>query len=406
MPAPLPDPRILNVDGLRGFALLGILVVNIAAFASPFYGLDISDPVFADARDKAVRIFISLFFETKFYLLFSFLFGYSFTLQMAAAERVDQSIAPRMLRRLAGLWLIGLIHAVFLFRGDILTTYAVLGVILLYLRDDQDGPLFKLAIGLIIATVLLWTGVAVLDWIAPVREDPIKIFDQAYQIQSAYAGTIREVIGQNLSSMSSVWIVLALVQAPCALAMFLFGLIAGRHQMLAHPQQHVALLRRLTVLGLFVGLPGALVYALSGAFSTGTPWALAGFAIGLATAPFLTGAYMALGLRLFETSIGARIRAALAPAGQMALTNYLMQSLICALMFYGYGLKLIGQLSPFIAFTIAIEIFVAQLFLSRWWLAYHAYGPLEWLLRAATLRAWPRWYKPSAARQRSMAAEP
>ncbi|MDH7795146.1 MULTISPECIES: DUF418 domain-containing protein [unclassified Beijerinckia] len=398
MPAPLPDPRILNVDGLRGFALLGILVVNITAFGSPFYGLDIADPIFADPFDKAMRLFIALLFETKFYLLFSFLFGYSFTLQMAAAERVGESIAPRMLRRVAGLWLIGLIHAVFLFRGDILTTYAVLGVILLYLRDDNDGPLLKLAAGLIAATVLLWAAFAVLDVFAPVGDDPIRMFDQAYQIQSAYVGTAREVIGQNISAMSSMWIILALLQAPCALAMFLLGLVAGRRQMLVRPQQHEPLLRGLTKLGFLIGLPGAILYALSGAFLTGTPWVIAGLAIGLATAPFLTGAYIALGLRLFQTSFGARIRAALAPAGQMALTNYLLQSLVCALIFYGYGLKLIGQLSPFIVFVIGLEIFIVQLLLSRWWLARYAYGPVEWLLRAATLAAWPRWRKPSAAR--------
>ncbi|WP_245439765.1 hypothetical protein [Aminobacter sp. MSH1] len=119
--------RITNVDALRGFALFGILVVNITAFSSPYYGLGVADPAFAAPLDQAVRFIVAFLFETKFYLLFSFLFGYSFTLQMASAERAGEAFVPRLLRRQAGLWVIGLAHAVLLFHGDILTTYAVLG---------------------------------------------------------------------------------------------------------------------------------------------------------------------------------------------------------------------------------------------------------------------------------------
>ncbi|MEG1053463.1 MAG: DUF418 domain-containing protein, partial [Janthinobacterium sp.] len=118
--------RIADVDALRGCALFGILVVNIGAFATPWFGLGLTDPAFHGGVDRATHFLVALLFETKFYLLFSFLFGYSFTLQMQAAARADAPFVPRMLRRQAGLWLIGALHAVFLFHGDILTTYAVL----------------------------------------------------------------------------------------------------------------------------------------------------------------------------------------------------------------------------------------------------------------------------------------
>jgi uncharacterized protein len=84
------------VDALRGFALLGILVVNIASFSSPFYGLGLSDPMAQSAVERAALFARSLLFETKFYLLFSFLFGYSFTLQMQSAERDGRPFTPRM----------------------------------------------------------------------------------------------------------------------------------------------------------------------------------------------------------------------------------------------------------------------------------------------------------------------
>lgn len=128
------NDRLAVVDALRGFALLGILMVNIGAFSSTFYGLEIPDPKFVAPFDRAVQFAISALFETKFYLLFSFLFGYSFTLQMSSSERTGRPFAPQILRRLATLWVIGLIHAALLYHGDILTTYALLGLVLLAAR--------------------------------------------------------------------------------------------------------------------------------------------------------------------------------------------------------------------------------------------------------------------------------
>ena len=125
-PVGMAPPRLAQVDALRGFALFGILVVNIGVFASPFYANGITDPTFSGAWDVAVRWLVAWLFETKFYLLFSFLFGYSFTLQMSAAERGGAAFGPRFLRRLVGLALLGLAHAVLFYQGDILLTYCLL----------------------------------------------------------------------------------------------------------------------------------------------------------------------------------------------------------------------------------------------------------------------------------------
>lgn len=128
--AAAPNERQQMVDALRGFALLGILVVNIASFASTYYGLGIPDPMALSLADRGASFVRAFVFETKFYLLFSFLFGYSFTLQMRSAERGGKAFVPRMVRRHVGLWVIGVVHAVLLYYGDILTTYAVLGAVL------------------------------------------------------------------------------------------------------------------------------------------------------------------------------------------------------------------------------------------------------------------------------------
>lgn len=387
------DTRVTSVDALRGFALLGILLVNIGVFASTFYGLDIADPNFDRPIDRATNAFVALLFETKFYLLFSFLFGYSFTLQMRSAERTQASFAPRLLRRLAGLWLIGLAHAVLLYHGDILTTYAVLGVALLALRNKSDRTLLRLAAWLIGVTALVWACLGLLEALFPTPVNRMEVMTQAQTALRAYAGTPATVIAQHLQAMSTVWVVLALIQAPFALAMFLLGLVAGRREILARAEEYVPLLHRLITLGLCIGLPGAMLYAYCSAMLSGSPWSLAGLAIGLLTSPFLTAAYGAGALLFFQTESGARIRDALAPAGRMALSNYILQSLICSLIFYAYGLRLIGRMPPLAVLALGVAIFIVQLSVSRWWMARFAYGPLEWLLRALTLGAWPAWRK-------------
>ena len=129
--------RIETIDAVRGFALAGILVVNSLVFASTWYGTGLSTPD-ASWLDIFLESVVSAVFELKFYLLFSFLFGYSITLQIQSAERSGSNFIPRMLRRQAGLFVIGAIHAVVLFHGDILTTYAVLGLVLLALRNRTD----------------------------------------------------------------------------------------------------------------------------------------------------------------------------------------------------------------------------------------------------------------------------
>lgn len=392
-----PD-RIDDVDALRGFALLGILLVNTMAFASAFYGLELADPAFTGIADRTVHLVIALFFEMKFYLLFSFLFGYSFTLQMRSAEKSGEAFVPRLLRRQAGLWLIGVAHAVLLFHGDILTTYAVLGIVLLMLRNRSDGALFRLAKWLVILVAVAWGALGIVATLEPTPLDRPGILAAAKATELAFRGDWQAIISQHLTELSSVWVILGLLQAPSALAMFVLGLIAGRHKTLARPEENKALFQRLLRAGLWIGRPGAIVYAYASVEMIDSPVAIIGLSIGLITGPFLTGAYVGGVMLFLGTKAGQRLRNLLAPAGRMALSNYLAQSLIAALIFHGYGLGLIGQATPLTTVLIALGIYTAQLFISRWWMARFAYGPLEWVLRFITIWRAPQWRKPVGAR--------
>jgi len=385
--------RIEHLDALRGLALLGIVLVNIGVFASPWWGLG-PDPAQADALGRALDALIAAVFEMKFYLLFSFLFGYSFSLQQTAAERAGQAFAPRMGRRLLGLWIVGGLHATLLFHGDILTTYAAMGALLLALSRASERAQLRIAHALIAATALGWAALGALAWMDPAPADPAGAATQAQAIWRGFTGAPAQVLAVRWSELANAWPILLLLQAPCALAMFLYGLVAGRRKIAARLEHYRPLLRRLRIAGLGFGAPAALALGATALWPVSDAIDLWVLALSVLTAPLLSLAYAALALPWFERG-GARIALWLAPAGRMALSNYLLQSAVLAWLFTGYGLGWMGQRAPAMVAAIALALFVAQTWLSRAWLRRFAYGPLEWLLRAVTIGAWPRLQPPA-----------
>ncbi|QBJ96310.1 DUF418 domain-containing protein [Rhodococcus sp. ABRD24] len=384
-----PDPRLLNVDALRGFALFGILVVNIWAFADPYYASTQTNPAFDSGADHAVRFLISLLFETKFYLLFSFLFGYSFTLQMAAAERARTGFVPRMLRRQSGLLAIGLLHGAVLYYGEILSTYAILGLILLACRNISPATATKIGIGLVVAVGTVWMLLGIAQ-LAAGEVTGSSAVDAATKL-SAFRGDAPATLGFHTGHLPDTIGALAALQAPSAMAMFFFGFAAGRVRMFAHPDRYRAAMRRVLSFGLPIGLFGAVIYASAAAYAPGGGIETFAFGLGQLTAPALTATYVVAGLLLFRSDRGRRIESALAPMGKIALTNYLMQSAVLGVLFTGYGFGLVDRLAPATVVAVVAVVFTAQVVASRWWLRGHRYGPAEWALRAVTLAALPPW---------------
>lgn len=376
--------RIDAIDAVRGFALVGILVVNSMAFASTWYGTGLPSPD-ASPLDMLIEGVVSALFELKFYLLFSFLFGYSVTLQMKSAERAGSSFLPRMMRRQAGLFAIGALHAVFLFHGDILTTYAVLGLILLALRRRSDRFLIVLAGALIVVTALLWAGLAVWQAGLPSLDQTDMARAMILAAVEKWRGTTADIIAAHVRSLVDFLPLLLLLQAPTALAMFLLGYVAGRGEVFTHletVQQNWS--GRVMRLGLFVGMPGALAYAAAATLVPGTYFETAGLAVSIVTAPLFSAAIILGFLNVVSRPAAGGIYALLAAAGRMALTNYLTQSLLLALVFHGYGFGLVNRLSLTQVLLVNVVIFGLQLVLSKLWLSRFRYGPLEWLLRSIT----------------------
>ncbi|UPT44919.1 MULTISPECIES: DUF418 domain-containing protein [Streptomyces] len=387
-----PGARLAQVDALRGFALLGILMVNITYMASAYHGTGLEDPGLGGPLSEGVRWLVAVLFETKFFLLFSFLFGYSFTLQIDSAERRGAPFTPRFLRRLTGLFVLGGIHAVVLFPGDILTLYAVLGLILLALRHIPARTAIRIAVALPAVTavgyVLLALTVAHAGGGGTI---PSSEASAAAEATEALRGGPASVIGAHLRQLPDVAVLLVFLQAPSALAAFLVGLAAGRRRALADTDRHPRLLRRLQWAGFTAGLLGAVVYADASLNHPESAYQLFALGLDVITAPLLAAAYAATVLRLVHGRCGRTVVTALAPAGRMSLTNYLGQSLVCALLFTGFGAALIGRVPPIGVAVIALTLFAAQTVASRWWLTHHGYGPLEWLLRAWTTLSIPPW---------------
>ncbi|SDO49978.1 uncharacterized protein SAMN05421507_102725 [Lentzea jiangxiensis] len=375
------NSRLVRLDALRGFALFGILAVNVWAFATGYYVSGIADP----ARDPVIQWIVSMFFETKFYLLFSFLFGYSFTLQADSAARAGAAFWPRMLRRHAGLMAIGSAHAVLLFHGDILTTYAVLGLVLLTLRGISPRRAVWLAVSLLVVSGVLWTLLGVLDVFTHTPIDATEVSARVAETVTAYQGTPETVVAEHLRRLPETLQLVVFVQAPSAMAMFLLGFAAGKRQVLAEPRRYRALWSWLLRAGAPIGLTGAAFYAYVVVNHPGSGTETLAMGVSILTAPLLTGAYVAALLRLFDT----RVAEVFAPAGRVALSNYILQSVVLGVVFTAYGLGLVGRLSYGAIAGVVIGVYAIQLVVSALWLRSHRYGPLERLLRTVTTGTWP-----------------
>lgn len=385
----LSRTRIQDVDALRGFALLGILVVNITFAASGFPIHLAEDPAYQSWLDQAVHWVSSTFVDMKFYLLFSFLFGYSFQLQVEAAQRAGAAFKPRMLRRLGGLFAIGALHAIFLITGDILSVYALIGLILLAMRRVKERTAL-IVVGAIYAYLFISLGSAVLFLDTTAFLDPAGAVAAAQQTTANLGGSFGDIIGEHVAALPTYGLSLLTVQGPTTLAAFLLGLVAGRRRLLANLNGQEAVLRLIQLVGFVVGITGGMMYAAGGNGDTGSVVA------SVLTAPFLTAAYVATLLRIMHSDKGRDVRRVLAPAGQMALSNYLGQSVATMLIFTGIGFGLVGQVSPLETMGIAVAIFAVQVVLSHVWMSRYGYGPVEGVLRAVTNATAPTWQRKTA----------
>ncbi|MFF0106074.1 DUF418 domain-containing protein [Streptomyces hirsutus] len=378
--------RLAGVDALRGLALLGILMVNSTQIMDPYASEGVREPGAAFVDGFALWLVTALA-TTKFYLLFSFLFGYSFTLQMDSADREGANFPPRFLRRSLGLLLLGLTHAVLLYNGDILMTYGLLGLVLLCARRITPVTAVRTAAWIygIFGVVLACLGALAAFDPRGSGVDREKIAEAV----SAYRGDAGTVLQANLDRFPDA-VLGVLIMAPGVLAAFLLGLAAGKRALLARDGTSRSQLIRCAIVGLLIGGPGALFFASASLGPLGERWQYLGLGVGILTAPALTCAYACLLLLLLRSSRGDGIRQWLAPAGRLALTNYLTQSVILTVLATAYGFSLYGRMGTAALMVLVCAVYGLQLAISTAWSRRFRHGPAEWLLRTVTLAGPPR----------------
>lgn len=393
-----PQERIQLLDIIRGFALLGILLMNIEYFQRPLaamvYGLDLDQgPI-----DFATAWGVFTFVQGKFYTMFSLLFGIGFVIFLDRA--MQKSTRPKLLffRRLLVLAVIGALHLSFVWSGDILLSYALVGLLLLFFSKASVRKLRNWGISLLVIPVLLiWLSAFGIqaaanspdgaEMIAELAEQTQVVDDLIARGHTVYAeGSFAEVTRYRLEEAGLLYAGGGLIFfIPLILGTMLLGAAFARANVFTQPENHRALFKKMLTYGLIIGLPSALFVGFYGTnLNLMIPDYRGAQVYTLQTVAniSLCFAYIAALSLLFLH--GKQCLQRLAPAGRMALTNYLLHSIVFTLLFYGYGVGLYGEFGRFATTLMAIALYLGQLWFSGWWLARFQYGPAEWVWRSAT----------------------
>jgi uncharacterized protein len=386
--------RILFIDVLRGMALFGILAANMRAFVAPLDAYGDIGVLFHSRADVLAQGFIDLFFQGKFISIFSFLFGLGFAIQLSRAETRGVRFLSFYPRRLLALALFGIIHGILIWSGDILLTYSLSGAILLLFRNRQQKTLLWWAGGLFALPFVVGTSFAILfytrfrpHWMDPKPTDMKKL----YAIINIYAhGTVRQMLAQNWVQWKSD--LPTQLFAIYAVGLFLLGMWVWRAGIVQRLDEYRPVLKRVCAwcipVGLILNGYVATVNAIVPADQITVPVEIAGI-IHFLAAHILAAGYIS-GLALIFLNPNWRpIVLPFAAVGRMALTNYLLESVLCTLFFYNYTTGLYGRVGPAMALIPTVVLFAAQIVFSNWWLKRYRFGPMEWLWRGMTYGKFP-----------------
>ena len=362
--------RLEHIDALRGFSLLGILLANMLYFQ---FG-DVMEAAIKPetALDRAAYYFTKIAVEGSFYPIFGFLFGYGVILFVRSLERKELRTKGPLLRRSLGLIIMGLLHMTFVWDGDILLAYGVALFIFLTFLKRQPKTLVNVSVFLLVVSVL-FSGI--LNKLLNSMEEDL----EASRIILS-TGTYLDVLHHrtmDLFGVSIIFMVIVLLLTMGVIAFFavgpfiLFGLAAGKINLLSNVEDKQRLLRKVVLL-----LPIGLLMKCTFFFDN-----IVAQIIYYAGTYILAVGYIAAFLLVFQRALMGEWRARFASVGKLSLTNYLLQSIVWTTIFYGYGFGLFGQLGVALGVVCAVIFYAVQVLLSNLYLKRFSIGPIEWLLR-------------------------
>lgn len=389
-----PTERIVAIDVLRGFALLGILIMNIQSFAMPD-STYFNPTVYGDlsGANRWVWILSHIFADQKFMTIFSLLFGAGILLITDKLEGRGQRSVGVHYRRTFWLLLIGLAHAYLLWSGDILVAYALCGFWVYWLRNLRPG--WQMVLGMLVVSVasglILFTGLSI----------PFMPAETLHELQAewqpaataleeelaAYRGNwlaqmnARVLTSKNFHTFAllfwAIWRAGGLMIM--GMALYRWGVLAGKCSR--------GVYIGMAALGFGIGLP---IVSSGVVQNFAHDWTLAFSRFGLGAQAnywgslFVSAGYIGLLMCFAQSNALPKLQNALAAVGRMALTNYLLQTILATTIFYGHGLGLFGSVERVGQIGIVLGIWVIQLVISPLWLHYYRFGPFEWLWRSLT----------------------
>ena len=386
------NQRIVALDVLRGFAVLGILVMNIQSFAMPFAAY-MNPTAFSDFNgiNRLVWALGHIFSDSKFITLFSLLFGAGVAMFIERAQtNHPDGVLSLHYRRTLLLLLFGLLHGYLIWFGDILYLYALCGLWLCFFINLS--PVSLVIIGVLLNTIIIAAGVHQGDMFRAMSPEELTDIVTAWQPTSsqmaqeisALTGSLAQIQQVRIAqveqqhAVASAYCISATGTMMIGIALYKWGILSA--------QRSDSFYRQMIIVGLVVGLPLIGVGIISNFahqwdiyYSMGT-----GKMINYAASFAIVMSYIAIIMLAIKRNWRPNWQHRLGAVGQMALTNYIAQSVIATFIFYGHGLGYYGQLNRSEQLLIVFAIWALQLWYSPLWLARYRFGPLEWLWRSLT----------------------
>ncbi len=391
--------RIDLLDILRGLAIFGILMVNMQIFYRPMTVMLAGYTGAESFVNIGSQAIIKFFFEGKFYVLFSFLFGYGFWMFINKRTAGGGSIIPVFRRRMLILLMIGILHVVLLWPGDILVFYALFGFLLILFRRKSDTTLLKWSAFFLLLPIVFTVFTVLIPELASVHPESKEMYeasikeekqflfsfiDKAYEIYGR--GSFSEIVSLRLQEYF-IMLPGIFFFYPMVLAMFIAGVWGGRKRIIEDYRSNLPFFRKSLWVGLVGGILSNVIYTWShftAELVVPDIWTFISSTFHIVGGVLLCLFYVSAIVLLYDKGKISIIGRYLAPVGRMALTNYLLHSLICTTLFLPYGFGLFGEINVFQGVLLTIVIFAAQVLLSNVWLRYFRYGPFEWVWRSLT----------------------
>ncbi|WP_141431023.1 DUF418 domain-containing protein [Bacillus sp. 03113] len=377
--------RVVVIDSMRGFSLVGILLANMLIFQYGIWGKDTIEFFSLSAPDTAAYLFLKIVVEGSFMPIFTFLFGYSMIKMKESLERKNLKVKRYFIRRFLLLFTLGILHGTFLWEGDILTFYGMMGFFLLIFLNRKLKTVMIWTVLFLLISTLAGYGAASEGMEGFINKQTLLNYVKD-SVQTYGSGTYEQVKdfrnnADPLELPEYMFLVFFLLSPLATAALFLLGMYAAKKNWFYELRKEKQLYRTTAI----ILIPLSLLLKSSYYLFPNAGWAGSAHMLG---ANLLSVGYIFGFAWLFTNFKRTILMKAFECVGKLSLSNYLLQTVICTTIFYGYGFGYFGKLGVIPGIALCLGIYGLQLAGSYVYLKYFTYGPVEKVLRMWTNFSW------------------